>query len=59
MCSQTCWWYPEREGPDYGFRISNQNVITRNDPGQGFDPLYGGPQLRGILCKMYRAEEPP
>ncbi len=59
VCSQTCWWYPEREGPDYGFRISNQNVITRNDPGQGFDPLYGGPQLRGILCKMYRAEEPP
>lgn len=59
ICSQHAWWYPEREGPEYGLWESNLNVITRNDRGQGFDPLYGGPQLRGFLCKVYRAEGPP
>lgn len=59
ICNQHAWWYPEREGPDYGMWLSNLNVITRNDRGQGFDPLYGGPQLRGILCKVYRAESAP
>jgi hypothetical protein len=51
--------YPEREGPEYGLWESNLNVLTRNDRGQGFDPIYGGPQLRGFLCKVYRAEEAP
>ncbi|MEE9274130.1 MAG: molybdopterin-dependent oxidoreductase [bacterium] len=59
VCNQHAWWYPERGGPDYGVWLSNLNVITRNDPGQGFDPLYGGPQLRGFLCKIYPAEEAP
>ncbi len=57
--NQHAWWYPEREGPEYGLWESNLNVITRNDRGQGFDPIYGGPQLRGFLCKVYRAEEAP
>lgn len=59
VCNQHAWWFPERPGPDYGVWLSNLNVITRNDPGQGFDPLYGGPQLRGFLCKIYPAEEAP
>ena len=59
ICNQHAWWYPEREGPEYGVRESNLNMITRNDRGQGFDPIYGGPQLRGFLCKVYRAEEAP
>ena len=59
ICNQHAWWYPEREGPDYGVWESNLNVITRNDRGQGFDPIYGGPQLRGFLCKIYRAQEAP
>lgn len=59
ICNQHAWWYPEREGPEYGLWESNLNVITRNDRGQGFDPIYGGPQLRGFLCKVYRAEEAP
>jgi anaerobic selenocysteine-containing dehydrogenase len=59
ICNQHAWWYPERAGPEYGVRESNLNMITRNDRGQGFDPIYGGPQLRGFLCKVYRAEEAP
>jgi anaerobic selenocysteine-containing dehydrogenase len=59
ICCQHAWWYPERGGPEYGVWQSNLNVLTRNDRGQGFDPLYGGPQLRGFLCKVYRAQEGP
>lgn len=59
ICNQHAWWYPERPGPDYGVWDSNLNVITRNDRGQGFDPIYGAPQLRGFLCNVYRAEGAP
>jgi anaerobic selenocysteine-containing dehydrogenase len=59
ICNQHAWWYPEREGPEYGLWESNLNVLTRNDRGQGFDPIYGGPQLRGFLCNVYRAEGAP
>lgn len=58
ICNQHAWWYPERGGPEYGLWESNLNVITRNDRGQGFDPMYGGPQLRGFLCKVYKADPP-
>jgi len=47
---QMGWWYPEAEGPDYGWDESNCNILTSSDP--PYDPVYGSYQLRGLLCKI-------
>lgn len=62
VCSEHDWWFPEaaETAPDLGGIFeSNQNVLTYNDPSQGYDPLNGTPQLRGFLVKVYKAEGPP
>ena len=44
------WWFPERDGPDYGIWESNANLLTDN---RGpFDPQMGTYQLRGLLCRV-------
>ena len=44
------WWFPEREGPDYGIWESNANLLTDN---RGpFDPQMGTYQLRALLCRV-------
>jgi anaerobic selenocysteine-containing dehydrogenase len=50
------WWFPEKSAADglHGAWESNFNVITRNDRGQGFDPMWGCPQLRGLMCQVSR-----
>jgi anaerobic selenocysteine-containing dehydrogenase len=55
ICNQHAWWYPEREGPEYGLWESNLNIITRNDRDRGLtrSTVALG---RGFLCKIYRAE---
>ena len=45
------WWYPEAEGPDHGWDVSNVNVLTDNDPA-GFDPALGSTNLRVLLCAI-------
>ncbi len=57
VCARHGWWFPERGVDDglHGAWESNLNVLTRNDRGQGFDPLYGYPQLRGFLCRVRKA----
>ena len=62
VCSEHDWWFPEAsdKAPDLGGIFeSNQNILTRNDPSQGYDPLNGTPQLRGFLVKIYKADGPP
>lgn len=44
------WWFPEREGPDFGLWESNANVLTSNAP--PYDPAFGSYQLRGLLCTL-------
>jgi thiosulfate reductase / polysulfide reductase chain A len=44
------WWFPEKDGPDFGFLESNANVLTSNDP--PYDPAFGSYQLRGLLCRI-------
>lgn len=44
------WWFPENQGPDYGFLESNANVLTNNAP--PYDPAFGTYQLRGLLCRI-------
>lgn len=44
------WWFPEREGPDFGVWESNANILTSNAP--PYDPAFGTYQLRGLLCTI-------
>ncbi len=52
-----CWWYPELPAPEHGCFESNANLLV--DPFGGADPATGTTELRGLLCKVYRADGPP
>ncbi len=48
------WWFPEKGVKNlYGWAESNINVLTDNKP--PFGPEMGSANLRGILCKVYKA----
>jgi len=49
------WWYPELPGPNYGVLESNVNLLL--DPFGVTDPASGTPELRGLLCRVYKVEE--
>ena len=44
------WWYPEAGPPEYGWRESNVNLLTRGEP--PCDPFDGSYPLRGLLCRI-------
>lgn len=50
------WWFPEKDGPEHGLWESNANVLTSNAP--PYDPAFGTYQLRGLLCKISKVEQP-
>ena len=58
VAAQHGWWFPEIKSPDHGWRESNINLLTDNDP-SGYDPAMGSTNLRVLLCKLYRAEDQP
>ena len=49
------WWFPE-EGISqlYGWEESNINILTDDNP--PYNPEMGSTNLRGFLCKVYKAE---
>jgi anaerobic selenocysteine-containing dehydrogenase len=49
------WWYPESEGPDHGWDVSNINMLTDNSH-ESMDPVMGATNLRALLCNIYRCE---
>jgi anaerobic selenocysteine-containing dehydrogenase len=51
------WWYPEMPAPAHGVFESNVNVLV--DPEGATDPATGTTELRGLLCKVYKADGPP
>jgi len=51
------WWYPELPGPDHGAFESNVNVLV--DPQGATDPATGTTELRGLLCRVYKAKGAP
>jgi len=51
------WWYPELGPPEFGVFESNANILV--DPFLAADPATGTTELRGLLCKVYRAGGPP
>lgn len=48
------WWYPETEDAEHGCWESNINAILTNDP--PYDPICGATPLRGLLCRVRKAE---
>jgi anaerobic selenocysteine-containing dehydrogenase len=48
------WWFPEKPKPEYGCFESNINALVTLDP--PFDPVVGVPQVRAILCRVWRAD---
>jgi anaerobic selenocysteine-containing dehydrogenase len=60
IIAQPSWWYPELPVEEpwlCGAFISNVNVLTNDDPDH-LDPMCGNWTNRGLLCKVYRCEEP-
>ena len=52
------WWFPEKGVAElYGWQESNINVLIDDEPPYGYD--LGTPNLRGALCRVYKAEEGP
>lgn len=43
------WWFPERPGPDHGWRESNANLLFSHDH---FDPDSGAEPLKCGLCRL-------
>lgn len=52
------WWLPERAGADYAALEFCANVLTDDDP-ESCDVAFGGSPLKGLLCRVYRAEPGP
>lgn len=48
------WWFPERSVSGlHGWQESNINMLTSGSP---LDPALGTPNLRGGLCRVYKAD---
>jgi anaerobic selenocysteine-containing dehydrogenase len=45
------WWYPEMEGPEHGWDISNINILMDNAY-ETLDPAIGSTNLRNCLCNV-------
>ena len=54
ISAEPFWWFPEREGPEYGCFESNINTVASYDLPR--DPVVGSTQIRGSLCKIYKVE---
>lgn len=48
------WWFPEMPEPEHGCFESNINTLVPLDP--PYDPVVGVPQVRAILCRVWKAE---
>lgn len=57
VAAQALWWYPE--GKTYKERAfeSNINVLISMTPSYGYESIVGTTVMRGMLCRIYRAEE--
>lgn len=49
------WWYPEYGPPDYGWDVSNVNVLTMDGP--PLDPGMGATNLKGLMCQITKTTE--
>jgi anaerobic selenocysteine-containing dehydrogenase len=50
------WWFPEKGiSHMYGWDEANINILT--DDSSPYSPEMGSPQMRGFLCKVYKADQ--
>ena len=49
------WWLPERPGPEHAVFEVLANILTDDDP-ENCDVVFGGSPLKGLLCRVYRAD---
>ena len=56
VAAQHGWWFPEVKTPDHGWKESNINILTDNDP-EGYDVAMGSTNLRVLMCNIYPAEQ--
>ena len=49
------WWFPEIKTPEHGWKESNINILTNNDP-EGYDVAMGATNLRVLMCKISATE---
>ena len=54
--AQHAWWFPEKDSPGHGWRDSNINLLTDNDPAT-CDPAMGATNLRVLLCRISKKRE--
>ena len=52
VAAQHGWWFPEVKTPDHGWKESNINILTDNNP-EGYDVAMGATNLRILPCKIY------
>ena len=50
--AEHAWWFPERKGPDHGWRESCVNLLFGHEH---FDPDSGAEALKCSLCRVERA----
>ncbi|MFC1965450.1 molybdopterin-dependent oxidoreductase [Chloroflexota bacterium] len=55
VAAQHGWWFPEVKTLDHGWKESNINILTDNDP-EDYDVAMGSTNLRVLLCKIYPVE---
>lgn len=48
------WWFPERPEAEHGCFEANINALVPLDP--PYDPVVGVPQVRAILCRVWKAD---
>ena len=53
--AQHAWWYPDKKSPEHGWRDSNINLLTDNNP-MTCDPAMGATNLRVLLCRISPAK---
>lgn len=50
------WWFPEKGVESlHGWKESNINILTESEP--PYNPQVGSTNLRGILCRVYKAND--
>jgi anaerobic selenocysteine-containing dehydrogenase len=54
VAAQYGWWFPEIKNPEHGWKESNANILTDNNP-DGYDVAMGADNLRVLMCKIYPA----
>ena len=50
--AEHAWWFPERPGPDHGWRESCANILFDHEH---FDPDSGAEPLKCGICRLERA----